>query len=183
MKQLRTHFLHAGAVLLAVAISWFTHELAHWCMAKALGYSPIMTMNTVSIGDETYTRPWHAMIVSAAGPVITIIQAILVYWWLSVKGWQRWLYPYLLLALYTRFLAGVFNVFNLNDEGRIGHALGIGDYTLSILVSGFLFWLVWKSTKQHKPGWRFISYSLFLIMVFGSIVILGDNAWKPVLLR
>ena len=182
MKQLKTYLLHAGAVLLAVAFTWLIHELAHWAMARALGYSPIMTMNTVSLGGEAYREEWHAMLVSAAGPVVTILQAILIYWWLSVKGWQRWLYPYLLLALYTRLLAGVMNMINLNDEGRIGHALGIGDYTLSIMVSAFLFLLVWKSSRQHKLGWRFIGYSLLLIMIFGSVLILGDNAWKPVLL-
>ncbi len=182
MKQLKSYLLHAGAVLLAVVFSWMTHELAHWCMAKALGYSPIMTMNTVSLNGEEYRESWHAMIVSAAGPLITILEALIVYWWLSVKGWQRWLYPYLMLALYTRFLAGVFNVINLNDEGRIGHALGIGDYTLSILVSGFLFWLVWKSTKQQEPGWRYVTYTILLIMIFSSVLNLGDNAWHPVLL-
>ncbi len=183
MEQLKTYLLHAGAVILAVAFTWLIHEFAHWAMAKALGYSPVMTMNTVSLNGTHYREDWHALLVSAAGPIITIIQAALVYWWLAVKGWQRWLYPYLFLALYTRALAGAMNMINLNDEGRIGHDLGIGDYTLSIIVSAFLFMLVWKATQREKPGWRFVTYTLFLIMLFSSILILSDNAWHPVLLR
>ena len=79
-------------------------------------------------------------------------------------------------------LAGFMNLFNLNDEGRISRFLGLGDFTLSIVVSIFLGVLVLKVSRKYKPGWKYQVYTLVLIMIFSSILILGDQAWGVVLL-
>jgi len=87
-----------------------------------------------------------------------------------------------LLTLYTRILAGFMNLFNLNDEGRISHVLGLGDFTLSLLVCAILAVWVYKVSKYHKPGWKFQVFTLVLIMLFSSILILGDQSGKIILL-
>lgn len=182
MKQITNGFRYAGVVLLTVLFSWGIHELAHWMMAEALGYDAVMTLNTVYLSSGEYEQTWHWMVVSAVGPLITMLQAWVVFRWLYKKNWQPNLYPLLLLTLYTRILAGFMNLFNLNDEGRISHALGIGDFTLSLLVSAFLAVLVYKVSKHHTPGWKFQVFTLVLIMLFSSILILGDQAGKIILL-
>lgn len=182
MKSVLSKFRYAGVVLLVVCFSWGIHELAHWLAATALGYEAVMTLNTVYLKSGEYKQDWHWILVSGIGPLITILQALVVYWWLRQKGWNANLYPFLLLTLYTRLLAGFMNLFNLNDEGRISHFLGIGDFTLSIIVSAFLGVLVYKVSKQHRPGWRYQLLTLILIMIFSSVLILGDQAWGIVLL-
>jgi hypothetical protein len=173
---------YTGMVLLAVVFSWGIHELAHWLTATALGYEAVMTLNTVSLKNGAYQQDWHWILVSIMGPVVTIIQALVVYYRLVKKGWQPALFPFLLVAPYMRFLAGVMNLFNLNDEGRISHFLGIGDFTLSIIVSVFLGVLVFKASKKYKPGWKYQLLTLFLIMLFSTMLILSDQAWRIVLL-
>ncbi|MCE7993002.1 MAG: hypothetical protein HEP71_13525 [Roseivirga sp.] len=182
MKVVLSSLRYAGVVLFAVCFTWGIHELTHWFVAIALGYDAVMTLNTVYLQSGEYQQDWHWILVSAVGPLITIGQACLVYRWLIKKGWNPNLYPFLLLTLYTRLLAGVMNLFNLNDEGRISHFLGIGDFTLSIVVSAFLGVLVYKVSKQHKPGWRYQLFTIILIMIFSSILILGDQALDIVLL-
>ncbi|GAB5527699.1 MAG: hypothetical protein Roseis2KO_55710 [Roseivirga sp.] len=182
MKSVLSKLRYAGVVLLSVCFSWGIHELAHWLMATTLGYEAVMTLNTVYLKSGEYQQDWHWILVSGIGPLITILQALVVYWWLSKKGWNPNLYPLLMLTLYTRFLAGFMNLLNLNDEGRISHFLGIGDFTLSILVSALLGVLVFKVSRQHKPGWRYQVLTLILIMLFSSILILGDQAWDVTLL-
>lgn len=182
MNNLLGNLRYAGVVLVAVLFSWLSHELAHWLTDTALGYEAVMTFNTVYIKSGGYRAEWHMVLVSGTGPLLTIIQAIVVYLWLRKKGWNANLYPFLLIPLYTRLLAGVMNFINLNDEGRISHFLGIGDYTLSILVSAFLGLLVYKVSKQYKPGWKYQVWTVILIMIFSSILILGDQAWGGVLL-
>lgn len=182
MKTVLTGLRYAGVVLFAVCFSWGIHELAHWLTATALGYDVVMTLNTVYLKSGEYQQDWHWILVSGVGPLVTIIQALTVYRWLNRKGWNANLYPFLLLTLYTRLLAGFMNLFNLNDEGRISHFLGIGDFTLSIFVSALLGLLIFKVSKQHKPGWRYQVFTLILIKLFSSILILGDRAWGVVLL-
>ncbi len=182
MNSISNNLRYAGVVLVAVLFSWLSHELAHWLAYTVLGYEAVMTFNTVYIKSGGHRAEWHMVLVSAAGPLLTILQAVAVYFWLRKKGWNPNVYPFLLIPLYTRLLAGVMNFINLNDEGRISHFLGIGDYTLSIVVSAFLGLLVYKASKQHKPGWRYQVWTIVLIMIFSSILILGDQAWGGVLL-
>ena len=183
MNRILTGLTYAGVVLLAVCFTWGIHELAHWLAYKALGYDAVMTLNTVSLQNGEIQREWHEILISAAGPVITIVQALVVYRWLAKRGWMANLYPLLLVPFYMRLLAGVMNVINLNDEGRISHFLGIGDYTLSIAVCALLGALVFKISRKYKPGWKFQVPTVVLMMLFGSVLVLADQFWHIVLIR
>lgn len=182
MKHIKGGLAYAGVILFVVCFSWGIHELAHWLTAAALGYEAVMTLNTVYLKSGEYQQDWHWLLVSAAGPLVTLLQAWIAYLWLVKKGWQPNVYPFLLLTFYTRLLAGFMNLFNLNDEGRIGHFFGIGDFTLSIVVSAFLGLLVFKISKKYKPGWKYQLMTILLIMLFSSVLILGNQAWDIVLL-
>ena len=77
-----------------------------------------------------------------------------------------------------RLLAGLLNFVNLNDEGRVGHFLGIGTYTLSIIASGFLFYMVYKVSIQYKLNWKFQLGTVLTVMMASSILILLDQFVK-----
>jgi hypothetical protein len=48
-----------------------------------------------------------------------------------------------------RLGAGVANIFEPNDEGRISLYFGLNLYTIAFIVVGFLFFLVYKTSKRH----------------------------------
>jgi len=131
----------------AVFLSFFLHELAHWATGEILGYKMALTLNSSYPLNEFYFKPWHQMAISAGGPLFTLIQAI-AFFFIIKRMHNALLYPFLFIPLYMRLLAGVMNLFNLNDEGRIGHELGIGVYTISAIVCTLLFYLVYKTSKQ-----------------------------------
>ena len=82
-----------------------------------------------------------------------------------------------------RLLAGIMNFINPNDEGRISLDLGLGTFTLSILVVGFLFYLTYDISKIRGFKAKLIVTTTLLIMLFSSILILSDQALKVIILR
>tara|TARA_R110001592_G_scaffold213766_1_gene466582 strand:- start:1322 stop:1876 length:555 start_codon:yes stop_codon:yes gene_type:complete len=172
----RISFKYGLVIALVVGLSWFIHELAHWVVASIVfGYESAITLNTVYLVDDTYNSESHMIWVSAAGPLLTLILAGLTSWFLMKYGWEKWGYPVLVTAVYSRALAGFFNLINLNDEGRIGHALGVGSFTLSIVVTAVLvYWLV-RVNRKYKPSKKFQWATIGLVVLFSSVLILTDQ--------
>lgn len=177
MSSFKLTFKYILLSLVAVFLSFFVHELCHWTTGEALGYKMTMTLNTVSLAEGIYTKSWHETLVSAAGPVFTILQAFAFYIFMKRYNDTN-LYPFLFTPLYMRVLAGVMNYFNLNDEGRISHSLHIGDYTLSIIVCLVLLFFVIKISRQYKYTAKFQSINFLLVMIFSSILIMADQFLK-----
>jgi hypothetical protein len=159
----------------AVLFTWIIHEFTHWITYTSLGYEAIMTLNTVSPIKGQEPNDWHKIYVSASGPLITIVQAVIVYLLLMKKRWHKSVYPLLFTPLYMRVLAGLFNFINPNDEGRISEFLGIGLFTLSIIVSVCLFFLVYKVSKRYELNRKFNISTTLLVMFFSSILIMADQ--------
>lgn len=159
----------------AVIFTWVIHEFTHWITSESLGYEAIMTFNTVSPIEGQEQTDWHKIFISASGPLITIFQAIIVFTFLMKKGWNKLVYPLLFTPLYMRVLAGLFNFINPNDEGRIGEFFGIGLFTLSIIVSSILFFLVYKTSKKYELNWKFNTLTYLIVMVISSILIMSDQ--------
>lgn len=163
------------ACLGAVLFTWIIHEFTHWITSESLGYESVLTLNTVSpISGQKYTE-LHNVYVSASGPLITIVQAVIVFIFLFNRNWNKSIYPFLFTPLYMRLLAGGMNFINHNDEGRISEYFGLGVFTLSILVSAILFFLVYKISKTYKLSWKFNTWTTLIIMVLSSILVLSDQ--------
>ena len=168
--------------VVAVFLTFFLHELFHWITGEILGYKMIMTLNSVTPASGQYREDWHNTLVSAAGPLFTIIQAAILYF-IMRKNKNVLLYPFLFIPLYMRILAGVMNVINLNDEGRISRTFGLGTFTLSILVCLFLFFLVYKISRQYKYTAKFQVINVLLTMAFSSVLILSDQVLHLKIIR
>lgn len=164
-------FACAGAVL----FTWLIHEFTHWLTSEALGYDAIMTLNTVSPLAGQEQTELHKIYISATGPLITIIQALVVFIFLLKTSWHKLVYPLLFTPLYMRIMAGLFNFINPNDEGRISSFLGLGLFTLSIIVSSVLFYMVYKTSKRYELNWKFNTLTMLLIMFVSSILIMSDQ--------
>ncbi len=174
MNNQKITFKYFITILVGVLFTWIIHEFSHWLTAKLLGYESIMTLNgTFYNGDKVLTDT-HDILVSASGPVVTVLQGLIIFLLLKYRGWNKYLYPLLFIAFYMRFLAGLINFINLNDEGRISEFFGIGTYTLSIIISSFLFYIVFLISKKYNLKWKFQLLTTLFIMLTSSILILSD---------
>lgn len=174
MKNRFNYKVALGIVVLVIA-SFFFHELAHYLMGEALGYDMIMTMNTVNVADGlSYTHDWHRQLVSAAGPIFTIITAIISYVLLSKKD-HIYIYIILLIAFIQRFLAAGISLKSPNDEARISESLGLGTMTLPILVSIVLFTLVYLAARKWKYSFKFSLISFLIISLSITALVLTDQ--------
>jgi len=178
MTQTKITIKYILAIVVAVLFTWIIHELAHWITYKFLGYESLMTLNSVSVVNNQNPTISHSIMISITGPLITIFQAVVVYSLLKFKKWNSYLYPFLLTPFYMRFLAGLINFINPNDEGRISEYLGIGLFTISIIVSSFLFFLVYNISKKYHLKFKFQMITVIVIMVVSSFIIISDQYFK-----
>ena len=174
MTYFKLTFKYVVISLIAVFLTFFFHELCHWLAGESLGYKMTMTINGVTVTVGQYLKNWHETFVSAAGPIFTLIQAT-VFFFIMRQYTNVFLYPFLFSPMYMRVLAGTINFVKLNDEGRISNTLGIGTFTISIVICFILLFYVLKISKQNNYKTKFQIQNLLLTMMFSSILILSDQ--------
>lgn len=157
---------------LAVLLTWELHELAHWTVGTGLGYNMVMTLNT-GYSLESVTEV-HYQLISAVGPIVTLLQAILIFLVMRRRN-VRALYPFLFSCFYCRLFAAVISFLKLNDEARISKYLGIGTFTLPLIVSAILFFLVYRTSRRYGFSLKFNVINLGLVIFFSSVIILSDQ--------
>ena len=167
--------------LLAVVFTWLFHEFMHWLTGEALGNKMVMTINSGYPESRQYVSSWHATVVSAAGPVATLVQAIIIYSLVKTR-YNLVLFPFLLTCLYMRTIAGFLNFINPNDEGRVGVDLGVGKFTLSTLVVAFLFYLTYKAISNNGISRKIVIITTLVVMFLSSVLVLFDQAVKITIL-
>ncbi len=163
--------------LVAVLLTWLLHEFSHWFMGVLLGYEMGFTLNSAFPIQGNYNQQWHQHLISAAGPIVTIAQAIVCFF-LVVRRPVYKLFPILFVPFYMRLLASGMNFINLNDEGRISSDLGVGTFTIPVLVTSLLFLLVLIIARKWALSKSFIFWTALLVMIFSSILILVDQAYS-----
>jgi len=142
-----------------------------------------MRINGVFPVNSENLLNWHKITIAAAGPIVTILQGLVVFIILKTSGWNKFLYPFLFTTFYMRFLAGLMNFVKLNDEGRISSFLEIGTFTLPIIVSGILYFLVHKISIKYALNLKFQIWTILFVMFFSSLIILFDQSYHIVLIK
>ena len=143
-KKVR-HKQLAFTLLLVGAATFVIHEFFHWLAGTLLGYPMRITPNQV--GPLTAMLPVHHTVMSAAGPIVTYIQAAVGYA-LVRKRASLIGFAMVYMAFFMRLVAMGVSLFNPNDEARISQDLGLGLWTLPTLVVGSLFILVYSSSRR-----------------------------------
>lgn len=165
------------AVLAGAALfSFLVHEGAHWAMGTALGYPMVMSLNHVHLASGSYATPLHGQLVTAAGPAITIAQALLAFALIRLKGF-RFAYPFLVLACFMRALAALVSLAHPNDEARLSLQWGLGQWTLPLLVVLGLFVLTWLGSRRLQLGWRVNLPSYLLASLCITLIVGTDAGW------
>jgi hypothetical protein len=138
-------------LVLVFLIGNLIHESAHWLMGAAMGFEMRFNLNTVTYLSPTL--PWQRALADGAGPVVTIVQGILAYWAVmrsaSVKA-----FAFVYAAAFMRLVAGLVSVMHPNDEARVGMYLGLGKWTLPVLVAAGLIVLAVKASRRLQLTWK-----------------------------
>lgn len=160
-------------IFLITVLGLMAHELGHLAAAKALGYEAVLNLNSVrTIGLDD---PVHGLIITGAGPLLTIGQGLLGYYLIRSDGRAMLGLGLLVCAAVQRLFAAILSLIaNPNDEMRMSVELGLGSWTLYAVILAGLWWLVWRGVKRVKPGWSYaiwvwLGTSLGLtLMIFGE---------------
>jgi hypothetical protein len=135
----------------AFLASYAIHESAHWLMGAALGMEMEFRLNAVRYMSST--APWQRALADAAGPAITIVQAVVAYV-LVQRSEPVKAFAFLYVAAFMRFAATVVSVLNPNDEARLSLYLGLGKWTLPVLVAAGLILLAAAGSKRLHLTWK-----------------------------
>ena len=138
-------------LILAFLITNLIHESAHWLMGAALGLEMQFGLNAVRYLSPTL--PWERALADAAGPAVTIIQGILAYVMVTRSGSLK-AFAFLYAAAFMRLVAGLVSIMHPNDEARVGMYLGLGKWTLPVLVAAGLVTLAIKAGKRLQLSWK-----------------------------
>ncbi|AXT60338.1 hypothetical protein D1816_08230 [Aquimarina sp. AD10] len=160
--------------LFAGVASFFFHELAHFVTGSLLGYEMGMTLNSAYLIEGKYSTVWHNQLVSAAGPIFTILTGFLFFYIIKKTKNVYW-YPFLFFAFLFRLMAMIVSIINPNDEARISEWLGLGTWILPLLVSFTLFFLVIKTSKEQKYSVKFNLINYLLASVCIAAVVFSDQ--------
>ncbi len=168
MQKMRTGAGFYGLVFVAGFITFVLHEGGHWLAANLLGYETFFSLN--SAGTRSVV-PWaHHALISAAGPAVTIVQALIALWLVQARS-SAAAWVFLFWAAFMRFMATVISLFNANDEARISEWLGWGMWTLPVIVTGALFVLLAIGSRRLQVSWKTLGLTWVVASVAVSAVV------------
>ena len=159
--------------LLFIPVAYFSylfHEFGHWSVGEMLGNRMVYSLNYVWPKAGTYILPSHALYVSMGGPAFSVLQAVIAL--LVIEKFRAlYAYPFASFPTYSRFFTLLFGGFDKQDEAHISAILGIGNYTVAILVLAILLSIVIRSSYKLGVGLQSNGYILTVTIVCQLLVI------------
>ena len=138
-------------LILVFFVTNLLHEGAHWLAGAAFGFDMRFGLNIVRYLSPA--EPWQRAVTDAAGPALTILQGLLAYA-LVRRGASTMAFAFLYTAMFSRLTAGLVSVFHPNDEARVSMFLGLGKWTLPVLVAAGLIAVVVSASKRLGLHWK-----------------------------
>jgi hypothetical protein len=168
MQRMRTGAGFYGLVFVAGVITFALHEGGHWLAAVLLGHDAHYGLNSAGAVGAVSAAD-HALI-SAAGPALTVLQALIALWLVQTRASAAaWIF--LFWAAFMRLLATVVSLFHANDEARISAWLGWGAWTLPVIVTAGLLVLLAVGSRRLRVSWKTLALSWVVASVAVSAVI------------
>lgn len=181
LEPIKKELPYIICALIAVVFSFLVHEFAHWTMGEILGYKMVMTLNVAYPLPRFFNKDWHYTLVSAVGPLVTLLQSLVFYLLIKVRS-RKTLYPFLFSAFYLELLSGIMNLRHPNDLGRISESFGIGLLTIPVIFILVHFFLVYKTSTRERYSIKFNLLTLLWVLIFSSAWILTNNKFHVILL-
>lgn len=152
-------------------ISYLFHEFGHWIVGKILGNDMIYSLNYVWPRGGHYLNESHSLYVSAGGPAFTILLALASLLILE-KYSTMYVYPVLFFQFVLRFFSLVFGGFSQQDEARVSIIMGIGTYTVAIIVLLILFLIVIRASHKLKIDLKHNGY-FFTVSILSQLLVIA----------
>ncbi|HCY74396.1 MAG TPA: hypothetical protein DHV28_00610 [Ignavibacteriales bacterium] len=160
--------------LLVIPIAYFSylfHELGHWSVGEILGNDMIYSLNYVWPRTGHYLSESHNLYVSIGGPAFTILLAVVSLLILE-KYSTIYAYPFLFFQFVCRFFSLVFGGFTQQDEARISLVIGLGSYTVGIIVLTILLLIVIRASYKLKIDLKHIGY-FFTVSILSELMVIA----------
>ena len=151
--------------------SYLFHELGHWIVGEVLGNNMAYSLNNVWPINGHYINASQDVYVSIGGPAFTILLS-LVFLLVIEKYKTLYAYPWVFFQFVMRFFSLAVGGFGLQDEARVSAMLGIGTYTVAILVLLILFLIVWRASYLLKIDLKKNSY-FFTVSILCDLLVIG----------
>jgi len=151
--------------------SYLFHEFGHWIVGELLGNDMTYSLNNASVKIGHYIDASHELYVSIGGPAFTILQSV-IFFFILRKFRTIYVYPLLFFPMFMRFFSLVFGGFSKQDEARISAILGIGSYTIAIIVLLVLILIVLRASQLLRINLKTNAY-FFSISVFCQLLVIA----------
>lgn len=158
-----------GTLVWVGLITFVMHEAAHWSAGELLGYPMRPGLKSGVALRPTTVR--DATLISAAGPAITILIAAIAFGRVVATG-SATAFAFVIWAAFMRMVAAGLGVVMPNDAARISLTLGLGLWTLPLLVSAWLVALAWIASRRLRATWR-TGVFCYLVLSLVTAVIVG----------
>ncbi len=130
-----------------------------------------MNITPNRVWSKSATSEWHALLIVAAGPLITLLQGLAGFV-LAIKRHSHFGFALLYMAFCQRLLATVVTISKPNDESKISLYLRLGKWPLPLLVSSSLLVLVLIASRRMKLGSK-DHRNLFLLVCLAIIIVIS----------
>jgi len=156
--------------VLVFLITNLLHESGHWLMGAALGMDMKFGLNGVRYLSPT--EAWQRALADAAGPLVTIVQAIVAYGVVRRNASLK-AFAFLYAAAFMRMVAALVSVMHPNDEARLSMYFGLGKWTLPLLVAAALIALAVNGSRRFKLTWKdhLLCYLVASLAVSGIVAL------------
>lgn len=152
-------------------ISYLFHEFGHWIIGEILGNDMIYSLNYVWPKSGYYLNESHNLYVSIGGPAFTILLAIVSL--LIIEKYKTiYAYPVLFIQMVLRFFSLTFGGFSKQDEARISSIMGLGTYTVGIIVLIILLLIVLRASYKLKMDFKQNEY-FFTVSILCELMVIA----------
>jgi hypothetical protein len=157
--------------------SYLFHEFGHWIVGEILGNNMVYSLNYVWPQSGHYIDASHEVYVSSGGPAFTILLSL--FFLLVIEKYKTtYAYPFVFFQWFIRFFALVFGGFGQQDEARISAILGLGSYTVAIIVLSILFLTVLRASyllriSLQKNGYIFTMSTMCELLVIATYKVMS----------
>ena len=153
--------------------SYLFHEFGHWMVGEVLGNKMAYSLNNVWPQNGYYLGANQDLYVSMGGPAFTILLSLL--FLLIIERYKTiYAYPVVLFQFVLRFLSLVVGGFAKQDEAIISAILGLGTYTVAIIVLLILFLMVMIASYLLRVDLKKNSY-LFTVSTLCDLLVIGSS--------
>lgn len=151
--------------------SYLFHEFGHWIVGEFLGNDMFYSLNYVWPRTGHYLNESHNLYVSIGGPAFTVLLALLSLLILE-KYSVFFAYPVLFFQFVLRFFSLVFGGFAQQDEARVSSILGLGTFTVGIIILAILLLIVIRAGYKLKMDLKHFGY-FFTASILSELIVIA----------